>query len=67
MVHDYYLTTSFAPQVPITFDDFSATYKQVKHYKIFSFVHSLASGYSDANMNLELENESKNYERRMTI
>ena len=27
IVHEYFLTTSFAPTVPITFDDFQATYK----------------------------------------
>jgi hypothetical protein len=67
-VRDYFLSTSFSIQVPISFDDYALSYKVVKNSKLFGWIPQiLGSSYSCVNMNLEPENEGKNYERRMTI
>jgi len=51
----------------VTFNDWKNVYKTVKDQPIFNWIPSVVEGLREENMNLEVEEESPNYERRLTI
>lgn len=64
---EFFLNTGLAPNIPITFEDFSRLYPKIKHMQLFSWIPNIVAGFKEENMNLEPENEVKGYERRLTI
>ena len=66
-VRDFYLATSYNPIFPVTFNDFDSVYPMVRDSNLFKWVPSVVGGLCEERMNLEVENESKNYERRLSV
>ena len=51
----------------MTFEDWKRTYAEVKGLPLFSWVPAIVEGLKEDNMNLEVENEGRSYERRLTV
>jgi len=67
LVRDFFLTTSFSPNFPVTIEDLTRCFHHVKSFALFAWLPDLNSGFRKENMNLEAENSNKNYERRLSV
>ena len=56
-VREYYQLSSYAPQFPVTYDDWKQSYAQVRHSPLFIWVTTLVQGLKEENMNLDPEIE----------
>ena len=65
-VKELYVLAAYNPQYPVTFREFSMIYKQVKNHELFTWIPSIFESLNTHFMNLNAENEGKNYERRLT-
>ena len=67
LVRDFYIATAFSSNLPVTLENWKPNYHLVRDNALFSWVPHVLEGLKAENMNLEVENEGKGYERRLTV
>ena len=65
-VREYYASTSFSPNFPVTFENWKSTYSAAKHSPLLTWMPTVVQGLKEENMNLEPDNRAATDSKDLT-